>query len=248
MKLVSILTSVFNNEQSISECLASLYHQSYSNIEHIIIDNCSTDQSLSILQNFQFKNRTIVSEKDKGLYDAINKGIKLANGEIIGILHADDFYCHSKVIEQVVALFQSDYQGVYANLNYVQRSNTKKIVRKWRTGKYQRSSFMYGWMPPHPTCFVTKSVYEKNGDYRLDMGTAADYEWILRNMYRYKVPFAYLDDYIITMRLGGVSNQNLKSRILANIHDRKAWKVNELKPYWYTLYLKPLRKIFQFFV
>lgn len=248
MKLVSIITPVFNNADTIKDCLESIYNQSYKNIEHIIVDNCSTDNTLNIVHQHNFPNLKIISEKDKGLYDAINKGIQNASGEIIGILHADDFYVHHYVIDSVVKLFSQDYQGVYANLYYVDRKNKEKIVRKWKAGTYNIQSFLYGWMPPHPTCFVTKKVYEQNGLYRLDMGTAADYEWILRNMYKYQVPFKYLNDYIIAMRVGGVSNISLRNRILANINDRKAWTINNLKPKFYTLYLKPLRKIGQFLI
>jgi len=246
MKLISIITATFNNASTIEDTLVSLYSQTYPNIEHIIIDNCSNDQTLDIIQKYPIKKRIIISEKDNGLYDAINKGIQKSSGEIIGILHADDFYLNNKVIEKIVDLFSQEYQGVYANMYYVDRQNTKKILRKWKAGNYKLNSFLYGWMPPHPTCFVTRNVYEKNGLYRTDLGTAADYEWILRNMYKYKVPFEYLNEYILAMRIGGLSNQSFKSRILANINDRKAWEVNQLQPYFFTLYLKPLRKVFQF--
>ena len=246
MKLVSIITATFNNASTIEDALFSLYSQTYPNIEHIIIDNCSKDQTLGIVQKYPFKNRVVISEKDNGLYDAINKGIQKATGDIIGILHADDFYLNNNVIEKIVNMFSKDYQGVYADMYYVDRQNTKKISRKWKAGNYTLNSFLYGWMPPHPTCFVTKKVYEKNGLYRTDLGTAADYEWLLRNMYKYKVPFVYLNEYILAMRMGGVSNQSIKNRVLANINDRKAWEVNQLQPYFFTLYLKPLRKIFQF--
>lgn len=246
MKLISIITATFNNASTIEDTLVSLYSQTYPNIEHIIIDNCSNDQTLDIIQKYPIKKRIIISEKDNGLYDAINKGIQKSSGEIIGILHADDFYLNNKVIEKIVDLFSQEYQGVYANMYYVDRQNTKKILRKWKARNYKLNSFLYGWMPPHPTCFVTRNVYEKNGLYRTDLGTAADYEWILRNMYKYKVPFEYLNEYILAMRIGGLSNQSFKSRILANINDRKAWEVNQLQPYFFTLYLKPLRKVFQF--
>lgn len=246
MKLVSIITPTFNNAETIQDCIQSIYNQSYLKMEHIVVDNCSSDNTLNIIKKHPFSNRTIISEKDNGLYDAINKGITAATGEIIGLLHADDFFVHTQVIENIISLFHSDFQGVYANLYYVDRKNKQKIIRKWKAGNYTISSFLYGWMPPHPTCFVTKNVYEKNGLYRTDLGTAADYEWILRNMYKYNVPFSYLDDFIIAMRTGGVSNQSLKNRIDANFNDRKAWEVNQLKPYFFTLYLKPLRKIVQF--
>lgn len=245
MKLVSIITPTFNNQDTIASCVYSIYHQMYLNIEHIVVDNQSTDNTLKIIEEHAFHHRTIISEKDNGLYDAINKGIRIASGDIIGILHADDFYIHHQVIEKIVHLFKQDYQGVYANLYYINKNNPQKIVRRWKAGKYTENAFLYGWMPPHPTCFVTKQVYEKNGLYRTDLGTAADYEWILRNMYKHKVPFEYLDEFIIAMRTGGLSNQSLRNRILANINDRKAWQVNRLRPYFFTLYLKPLRKLFQ---
>lgn len=246
MHLVSIITPTFNNQETIKDSLQSLYQQSYTHIEHIIVDNCSTDHTLRTIQEFPSANRKIISEQDNGLYDAINKGIQIASGNIIGILHADDFYTHPQVIEKIVALFHQEYQGTYANLYYVDRKHIQKKVRKWRAGHYTHRSFLYGWMPPHPTCFVTKSVYLKCGLYRTDMGTAADYEWILRVMLAQKIKFEYLDEYIITMRTGGVSNNSLKNRIAANINDRKAWQVNHLTPFCFTLYLKPLRKIFQF--
>ena len=246
MTLVSIITPVFNNESTIATCLQSLYQQTYPNIEHIILDNCSTDGSLSIIEQHSFHRRLIISEKDNGLYDAINKGIRLSSGSIIGILHADDFYRHAQVIEKVITLFHQEYQGVYANLYYVNKNNPQQIVRKWKAGKYHLNSFLYGWMPPHPTCFVTKKVYDTYGLYRTDLGSAADYEWLLRVMYKYKVTFEYLDDYMVVMRTGGISNQSLKSRIQAHINDHKAWTVNRLNPLFFTLYLKPLRKILQF--
>ncbi|MCX7728402.1 MAG: glycosyltransferase [Bacteroidia bacterium] len=245
---VSIITPTFNNQDTIQYCLSSLYQQTYPNIEHIIVDNCSTDNTLNIIEQNFYQNRTILSEKDNGLYDAINKGIHIAKGDVIGILHADDFYTHTEVIQRVVDCFYQELQGVYANLCYVDRFNEKKIIRKWKAGNYRLSSFLYGWMPPHPTCFVTKKVYDRYGVYRLDLGTAADYEWILRVIYKYRVPFIYLDDFIVSMRVGGLSNQSIKNRWRANINDRKAWEVNRLKPYWFTMILKPLRKIFQFVV
>lgn len=245
---ISIITPVFNNANTIKDCLNSIYTQTYAqHIEHIIIDNCSTDTSLDIILSHHFSNRIIISEKDNGLYDAINKGIEKSTGTIIGVLHADDFYVHNQVLEHIVPMFSKDLQGVYANLYYVKRNEINTIVRQWKAGEYTHQSFLYGWMPPHPTCFVTKQVYEKNGLYRLDLGTAADYEWIIRNMFKNKIPFQYLDEYIIAMRTGGASNISLKNRLIAHLNDYKAWKVNGLNPYWFSLFLKPVRKINQFF-
>ncbi len=246
LPLVSIITPTKNNARTISDTLYSIKNQSYKNIEHIIIDGLSSDQTLQITSKINTPLQKIIAEKDEGLYDAINKGISHASGEIIGILHADDFFTDNSAIEKIVTKIQSGYDGVYANLFYVDKNNTKKIVRKWKAKDYQTSSFLYGWMPPHPTCYVKKTIYEKFGTYRIDCGTAADYEWILRVMYKNKITFGYVPNFLVAMRVGGVSNQSLLNRINANKNDRKAWIVNNISPYFFTFWLKPLRKIGQF--
>ena len=172
----------------------------------------------------------------------------MASGDIIGILHSDDFYEHERVIEHVVASFkQNKADALYANLYYVDAGNTKKIIRKWKSGIYQPNSFKFGWMPPHPTFFVRKNVYERLGKFNLNFKTSADYELMLRFIHKHHIKLAYLNEYIVRMRVGGQSNASFNNRILANMEDRKAWEVNQLKPYFFTLWLKPLRKITQFF-
>lgn len=246
---VTIITVTYNSSAYIADCISSVNNQTYKNIEHIIIDGASVDNTMEIIKSTPSRVTQIVSEPDNGIYDAMNKGIKLATGEVIGILNSDDFYAYNEVINDIVKLFESDLKAecLYADLNYVNTLDKRKIIRKWHSGIICPNSFKNGWMPPHPTFFVRKELYKKFGCYNLKMGTAADYELMLRFIKKYKCRVIYLPKVIIHMRTGGVSNQNFVARLKANINDRKAWEINNLRPAFYTFYLKPLRKIFQFF-
>lgn len=245
---VSIITVTYNSEAHLEQTIKSVIEQTYKDIEYIIIDGDSTDNTKKIIGKYQPNITRFISEKDSGIYDALNKGLEMASGDIIGILHSDDFYEHERVIEHVVASFkQNKADALYANLYYVDAGNTKKIIRKWKSGIYQPNSFKFGWMPPHPTFFVRKNVYERLGKFNLNFKTSADYELMLRFIHKHHIKLAYLNEYIVRMRVGGQSNASFNNRILANMEDRKAWEVNQLKPYFFTLWLKPLRKITQFF-
>ncbi len=245
---ISIITTTYNSATTIEQTIQSVLNQSYTNIEYIIIDGGSSDGTLDILNRYKAQLYKIVSERDNGIYDALNKGIDLATGDIIGILHSDDFYMNSNVIENVANTFnQNQCEALYANLYYVDKDDTTKIKRKWHSGKYSEGAFLNGWMPPHPTFFVKKEIYNRLGKFNLQFATAADYELMLRFIHKNKIKLAYLNEFIVKMRIGGKSNDTVKSRVTANLDDRKAWEVNGLKPRFYTLTLKPLRKIFQFF-
>lgn len=245
---VSIITVTYNSVATVEQTLRSVIGQAFDNIEYIIIDGASTDGTLEIINKYKSNISKIVSEKDKGLYDALNKGIKLATGDVIGILHSDDFYIHNNVLRDYVNVFEKQKcDAVYSDLYYVKAEDTNKIVRKWKSGMYKPGAFLNGWMPPHPTFFVKKTVYEKHGLFNTSFKTAADYELMLRFIHKYNIHLAYLPEYTVKMRVGGKSNASVKNRVNANLEDRKAWEVNELKPRFYTLYLKPLRKILQFF-
>ncbi len=244
---VSIITVTYNSEEHLEETIQSVINQSYQNIEYIIIDGASTDSTLTIVEKHKSKISKVVSEKDDGLYYALNKGIELATGEIIGILHSDDFYTNLDVIKNVVETFsQNKCEAVYANLYYVNKTNTNKIIRKWNSGNYKEGSFINGWMPPHPTFFVKKEIYNKLGSFNTRLKTSADYELMLRFIHKNKIKLGYLNQFIINMRIGGQSNESVNNRVKANIEDRAAWTLNGLKPRFYTLWLKPLRKIVQF--
>lgn len=245
---VSIITVTFNSSATLEQTIRSVINQTYKNIEYIIVDGKSTDDTLKITEKYKNYISKIISQKDKGLYDAINMGIELATGDVIGILHSDDFYLGTEVIQKYVNVFEKEKcDAVYADLYYVDKENTDKIVRKWKSGIYHKNSFINGWMPPHPSFFVKKEIYSKYGKFNLDFKTAADYELMLRFILRDKISIGYLPEFTVKMRVGGKSNVSVKNRVNANLEDRMAWSINGLKPKFYTLYLKPLRKILQFF-
>ena len=243
---ISIVTATFNSAKTIKDTLESVRAQQYSQVEHIIIDGLSSDDTLPIIHEYS-NIAVVISEKDSGIYDAMNKGIRLASGDVIGILNSDDMYADRDVLDEVAEIFRDDHvDGCYADLQYVDEEDTSKLVRHWKSGNFSKSSFHYGWMPPHPTLFLRRRVYEKVGLFNLALKTAADYELMLRVFVRHDFNIRYLPRVIVKMRSGGASNASLKRRIEANKEDRLAWKINDLKPYFFTLYLKPIRKIFQF--
>jgi glycosyltransferase involved in cell wall biosynthesis len=245
---VSIITITYNSESTLIDTIDSVLNQTYKDIEYIIVDGKSTDSTVSIIHSYKEKISKFISEKDNGLYDALNKGIAMATGDIIGVLHSDDFYTNHQVIEKVVQTFKlNQADAVYADLFYVDKTNVGKILRKWKSGNYKHGMFVNGWMPPHPTFFVRRHCYEKYGSFNLDLVSAADYELMLRFVHKHQIKLAYLPEFIIKMRAGGLSNASLSNRIRANKEDRKAWLMNGLKPKFHTLYLKPLRKIIQLF-
>ena len=243
MTSISIITASYNAEDTISQCIQSIIEQDLI-VEHIVIDGQSTDGTLNILEKHKGDISTVISEPDEGLYDAMNKGITVSTGDIVGILNADDFYPSATILSKVVRVFDDPaIDACYGDLVYV--DDTLKIVRYWKSGNFSSASFYHGWMPPHPTFFVRRSVYEKLGIFNLDLGSAADYEIMLRFLHKHKVNAKYIPETLVHMRTGGVSNASLWNRLKANRMDRKAWKVNGLKPYPWTLVMKPLRKLGQ---
>jgi glycosyltransferase involved in cell wall biosynthesis len=245
---VSIITVVFNGVNTINSCIESVLKQDYPWVEYIVIDGNSTDGTQEAVRAFGAKVTVFKSEPDRGIYDAMNKGIDLATGDLIGILNADDFYPDPTIISSVVARVNlKGADGVYGDLEYVDTQNLSNVTRKWVAGEYRSNAFLYGWMPPHPTFFVKSSCYQKHGKFRLDMGSAADYELMLRMIHKAKIQIAYLPKVLVKMRAGGVSNSSFSNRLKANRNDKKAWKVNNLSPLFFTLLLKPLRKLGQFF-
>jgi glycosyltransferase involved in cell wall biosynthesis len=245
---VSIITVVFNGASTIRDCIKSVVEQSYPDIEYIIVDGGSTDGTVEIVKEFGSKIAVFTSESDRGIYDAMNKGINMATGDVVGILNADDFYRDNLVIGKVVdQLKVSNADGLYADLIYVDATNPSTVKRYWKSGNYHREKFLYGWMPPHPTFFLTKASYIAFGTYRLDLGSAADYELMLRMAFKHVLTITYLPQVITVMREGGVSNRSITNRMKANQNDRKAWVINDIRPLLFTLWLKPIRKISQFF-
>ena len=245
---VSIITVCYNNSETIESTIRSVISQDCKNIQYIIVDGASTDNTLSIIEKYKKDIGIIISEKDNGLYYAINKGISLATGDIIGIIHADDFYVNSRVISEVVDVFtQKKVDCVYGDLQYVDRINSDKIKRNWVSGPYDKNNFLKGWMPPHPSFFVKREVYQKIGIFNTDLRSAADYELMLRFLYKHECSAAYLPKVLVKMRVGGKSNVSIANRMKANREDKKAWLMNGLKPGLFTFIRKPLSKLTQFF-
>ena len=272
---IAIITVCYNAAPTIASCLASVRSQSVP-AEHIIVDGGSTDGTREILEAQRAGIARLVMEPDQGMYDALNKGIRLAAGDVIGILNADDFYSHGDVLAQVGRTLETTgADSCYGDLEYVatepQRSGGRRqeaggsnpgqianrnsqiataggerVVRRWRAGGFRPDAFRWGWMPPHPTFFVRRSVYGRLGNFRLDLGTAADYELMLRFLLKHRTSTTYIPEVLVRMRVGGQSTVSLAARLYANEMDRKAWSVNGLRPYPWTIPFKPLRKLHQF--
>ena len=247
MDKVSIVTTVLNSANTIRECIASVNCQSRP-VKHVIIDGGSTDGTLEILQERRSVLTKVISEPDRGIYDAMNKGLLLtSSSDIIGFLNADDLYASPDVISKVLNTFENqNVDSCYGDLIYVDPADTNRVVRYWKAGPYACRRFYWGWMPPHPTFFVRKRAFDKYGYFDLSFGSAADYELMLRFLLRHKVSTSYIPEVLVKMRVGGVSNTSLRNRLLANRNDRLAWKANGLKPYPWTLYLKPISKLGQY--
>jgi glycosyltransferase involved in cell wall biosynthesis len=244
---ISVITITYNSAATIEHTIRSVVEQDHSDIEYIIVDGFSKDNTLEIVNKYKNRISKIVSEKDEGLYFAINKGLELATGEIIAILHSDDFFIDNKVLGKVAKAFRdSGADAVYGDLYYVNKDNINKIVRKWKSGNYKPGMFLEGWMPPHPAFFVKRSCYGKFGLFNTQLRSAADYEIMLRFIHKHKIKLAYISEYLVKMRTGGQSNASVKNRVKANNEDRLAWKLNGLRPRFYTLTVKPLRKVFQY--
>lgn len=244
---ISLITTVFNNRTYIEECIKSILNQTYQNIEYIIIDGGSTDGTLEVIKKYKDKISKLISEPDSGIYDALNKGIKMATGEVIGFLHADDIYANESVLEKVVNVFMKyDSDSCYGDLQYVDKKNTNKVIRYWKSSNYRHGKFKHGWMPPHPTFFAKRDIYDKYGLFNTDFRIAADYELMLRFLERHKISTYYIPEVLIKMRIGGTSNRSIKNLIIKSTEDYRAWKVNGLNGGIYTIFLKNISKIPQF--
>ncbi len=246
MKL-SLITPTYNSAATLRDTIDSVLSQSYAEVEYLIIDGASGDATLDIATSYGSAIHRIISEPDRGTYDAMNKGIALAGGEVVGIINSDDFYAHEGVLQRVMDIFeQHDVDSVYGDLQYVRADNPEKVVRHWRSGGYQLHKFLHGWMPPHPTFFVRRACYERYGSFNMDFRSSADYELMLRLLYKHRISTAYLPEVLVRMRTGGQSNASFRHRWHANREDRLAWKRNGLRPLPHTTWIKPIRKIGQY--
>jgi len=245
MTRLSIITVSYNSQATLQHCICSVAEQG-GNLEHVLVDGASTDKTHEIIDRHRHQFSTVISEPDSGIYHAMNKGIQAAVGDVIGFLNADDFYPEMGMLASVIEVFDSsDVDACYGDLKYVNQGDISKTVRHWKAGEFHPKKFYRGWMPPHPTFFVRRSVIEEHGGFREDLGTAADYELMLRLLLKHGIKVSYIPRVLVHMRTRGASGASLAGRLRANRMDRKAWQVNGLRPYPWTLVVKPLRKLGQ---
>ena len=236
---ISIITVTFNSASFINHCLDTVKKQTYDNIEHIVIDGASADSTLSILKSKRTQLAALISEPDKGIYEAMNKGINLATGDVIGFLNSDDFYANKKVISKVARTFERNpfLDVCYADLVYVDRLKTSKIIRYWKSSDFNFGAFAKGWCPPHPTFFVRRSVYERFGNFDLNYSIASDVELMMRLLEVQKVNALYIPEIWIKMRLGGASNKSFKNIVMQNKEVLHALKKHNLSANWISFFV-----------
>ena len=244
---VTIITVTLNSARFLEDCIRSVIAQDYSDIEHIVVDGGSTDGTLEIVEKYKSHIAKWISEKDDGMYDAINKGMKMAGGDIIGVLNSDDMLASSDVISTIAAGFdQPDVDAVYGDLVYVDPENISRVKREWKGLSFKRSRFKYGWMPAHPTFYFRKNLLEKFGYYETHYFTASDYEFMARYLFYFRVNALYIPRLIVKMRTGGMSNISIYKRLRANRRDFLAMKRNRIPFPFIVSLMKPLIKLHQF--
>lgn len=245
---ISIITVVYNNDKTIEDAIKSVLSQSYTNIEYVIIDGGSKDKTVSIINKYKKHLGYFVSEKDNGLYDAMNKGIRYSTGDVIGILNSDDLYQDANVISDIMNQFMAhpELDLLYGDLVYVKNEDTDKVVRKWNSKNYYSHFFENGNVPPHPSLFVKNKVYKEAGLFDLQYKLAADYELMLRMFKKNDFTSKYINRLVIKMRLGGATNQSFKNIINQNKEILKSWKKNGLKAPFYLMLFRIFKRIAQF--
>lgn len=223
----SIITVCYNAQETIEDTLRSIQRQSYENIEHIVIDGASTDSTLDIIRNYENGIDCLVSEPDHGIYDAMNKGIGLASGEVVAFLNADDLYVDQFVIERIAGLFaKTPVDACYTDLIYVDPNDLDKIVRYWQSSDYKKGLFAKGWCPPHPTFFVKKKIYERYGAFDLGYSIGNDVELMMRFLAKDLISSQYLPEVTVKMRVGGVSNRSITDIVRQNLEILRAARAN----------------------
>lgn len=245
MKL-SIITVAYNSSKTLRDTIESVLSQTYTNYEYIIVDGASKDNTIDIVKEYEpkFEGRMRwISEPDKGIYDAMNKGIKISTGEVIGILNSDDVYYNNNVLENIVNTFEKEKcDSVFGNLQFVKEDNLNHVVRKWKGSEYKKGSFLKGWHPAHPTFYVKKEVYEKYGYFDITFNVSADFELMLRFIEKHSISTFYMDYDIIRMRMGGESTGSISKIIQGNKNVLRAFKKNDLKPYPFYIVRRILPK------
>jgi glycosyltransferase involved in cell wall biosynthesis len=243
---ISIITVCFNSISTICTTIKSVISQRGVDLEYILIDGKSIDGTIDVIREYAEKYPSIIkwiSEPDAGIYDAMNKGINMAHGDIIGILNSDDFYASNNVLTTIYnAIMDNNIDSCYGNIVYIKNN---KPYRHWKAGR--QKTFKSGWMPPHPAFFVKKPIYDRYGLYRLDCGVSADYELLLRFLYVNKVSSMWINKVLVYMQMGGSSNKDFHARLNGFKNDKTAWSLNDIKPWIFTVFLKRIRKLPQYF-
>lgn len=246
MITISVVTAVFNSKQTVGHALNSIFSQTHPQVESVLIDGASTDGTLEVLYLYQSKIGVFISEKDGGIYEALNKGILHSRGDVIGFLHADDVFENNEVLAKVAAAFDDpSIDAVYGDLVYVRHDDIGKVIRYWKSGLYNDSALARGWMPPHPTFYVRHSVYERLGGFDTRYRIAADYDTVLRFLAVGKIRATYIPEILVRMRAGGISNRSLKTIIRKSREDIEVLRRNKVGGVL-TLFRKNLRKVSQF--
>ena len=243
---ISVITAVYNNRGTVAQALDSALAQTHPDVELIVIDGGSSDGTLQVLQGYADRLAVLVSEPDRGIYDALNKGIARAGGEVVGFLHSDDLFADEHVLARIAAAFADPaVDAAYGDLLYVRKDAPDRVVRTWRAGAFTPGNLAHGWMPPHPTFYVRRSVYQRLGGYDTSYRIAADYDCVLRLLGKGGIRAAYIPEILVKMRVGGASNRSLKNILQKSREDYRALRVNGVGGLW-ALAWKNLSKLPQF--
>ena len=224
---ISIITATYNSEKTLLDTLLSLKKQTHSDIEYIVVDGATKDNTIELIKSKCTRVSTIICEPDNGIYDALNKGIQAASGDIIGFLHSDDLLAYDDAIADIVKTFESSgCDAVYGDLEYVAKNDTTKRIRLWKSGSFSRLKMKLGWMPPHPSFYMKRDCYSQFGCFSLDYRISADYDSLLRYILKQRISIAYLPKVLVKMRVGGISNRSVSSMINKSMEDIRAMRQN----------------------
>jgi len=240
---VSIITAALNCAETIEGCIRSVLEQTHPDVEHVIIDGGSTDGTVELVQKYEDRLAYWVSEPDSGVYDALNKGLRAASGDVIGTLGADDFYPDDRVIETVAGTFGSGCDCCFGDIVYVDRRDATRAVRYWEASGYAPGRFRVGWMPPHLAFYAKRGLFERFGLYRTDLHLSGDYELMLRFLEKHRISARHVPRTLVKMRTGGLSTQGLRSRTQQCFEDYRAWRVNGLRGGLFAVVAKKVRKL-----
>lgn len=246
MLKISIITVSYNSGKTIQTAIESVLSQDYPQIEYIVVDGHSTDNTVEVIKSYSTKIDKWISEPDQGIYDAMNKAIQLATGEVVGILNSDDFYYDSTIISTVMEVFKTQtIDAVFGDLVFVDANNLSKIVRKYSSKGWTPRKFAYGFMPAHPTFFVKRSLYNEVGLFKTNYPIGSDYELLIRFLYKHKIKYQYINKVMVNMRKGGASTSGLKSNFILNRDILNACRENGIRTNYLKIYSKYFFKVFE---